>query len=141
MIAQAVQLDKLLLENGDVIRISVKDGLVLVSGEVVFPNAIAYDPKLDLQDYSKLAGDYSQSADTSPIIIAHRDAGSNEAIGRSWDFMGFNSGVEATVKPGDEILIQPKVATKSIEATWGYHPDRLSDRDRGENHSGPVTSV
>jgi len=37
MIARAVQRDELLLENGDVIRIPVQDGLVLVSGEVVFP--------------------------------------------------------------------------------------------------------
>lgn len=37
MIAPAVQRDELSLGGGGVIRIAVKDSLVLVSGEVIFP--------------------------------------------------------------------------------------------------------
>jgi len=118
MIAQAVQHDELLLENGDVIRIPKQDGLVLVSGEVVFPNAIAHDPKLDLQDYIKRAGGYSQSANTSRIIVAHRDGSYEEAGGGSWHFFGNDSQATA-IQQGDEILVLPKVKTKSIEVTRG----------------------
>jgi len=118
MIAQSAQRDELLLENGDVIRIPKQDGLVLVSGEVIFPNAIAHDPKLDLQDYIKRAGGYSQSANTSRVIIAHRDGGFEEVSGGEWSFFG-NSVQVAAIKQGDEILVLPKVKTKSIEVTRG----------------------
>jgi len=53
LIAQAPARNDLLLENGDIIRVPPKDGLVLVSGEVLFPNTIAFD--------------------ASRIVIAHRD--------------------------------------------------------------------
>src|SRR3546814_6981281 len=43
VISQSDEIGDLLLENGDIIRVPVKDGLVLVSGEVLFPNAIAFD--------------------------------------------------------------------------------------------------
>lgn len=46
----------MLLENGDVIRIPRKDALVLVSGEVLFPNAVAFDGSLSLKDYIDRAG-------------------------------------------------------------------------------------
>jgi len=118
MIAQAVQRDELLLENGDVIRVPKHDGLVLVNGEVVFPNAIAHDPKLDLSDYIKRAGGYSQSANTSRIIIAHRDGSFEEAGGGGWSFYGGDSEA-TTIEQGDEILVLPKIKTKSIEVTRG----------------------
>jgi len=115
---QAVQRDELLLESGDVIRVPKQDGLVLVSGEVAFPNTIAHDPKLDLQDYIKRAGGYSQSANTSRVIVAHRDGSFEEAGGGGWSFFG-NDSPTTTIKQGDEILVLPKVKTKSIEVARG----------------------
>ena len=117
IIAQTGERDELLLENGDIIRVPKLDGLVLVSGEVIFPNAIAYETSIALQDYIKRAGGYSQSADTSRIIVAHRDGSYEESGGGSgWFGIGGN---QVTVKPGDEILVLPKVQTKSIEVTRG----------------------
>lgn len=114
IIAQTDSRDDLLLENGDIVKIPKKDGLILVNGEVNFPNTIAYDPKLAVSDYINKSGGYSQSADTSKIIIAHRD-GSYEQIAKSAWFSGSakNEGVEQ----GDEILVLPKVQTKNIEVT------------------------
>jgi protein involved in polysaccharide export with SLBB domain len=117
MIAQAAQRDELLLENGDVIRVPKRDGLVLVSGEVVFPNAIAHDPKLDLDGYIRRAGGYSQSANTSRVIVAHRDGSFEEASGGGWSYFGARDQTE--IKEGDEILVLPKIKTKSIEVTRG----------------------
>ncbi|HNC82419.1 MAG TPA: polysaccharide biosynthesis/export family protein [Nitrospira sp.] len=115
MIAQASEKDSLLLENGDVIRVPVRDGLVLVSGEVLFPNAIAHDRALELKDYIRRAGGYSQSADTSRVIVSHRDGGFEEAeTGGFW-----NAGNDLKVRPGDEILVLPKIQTKNIEVTRG----------------------
>jgi protein involved in polysaccharide export with SLBB domain len=117
MIAQSAQREELLLENGDIVRIPRHDGLVLVSGEVIFPNAIAHDTRIDLEGYIKRAGGYSQSANTSRVIVAHRD-GSYEEAGSGWGFLERN-GANTAIKPGDEILVLPKVQTKSIEVTRG----------------------
>ncbi|SPA56377.1 polysaccharide biosynthesis/export family protein [Cupriavidus taiwanensis] len=101
LIAKSTTRNDLLLENGDIFRVPVKDGLVLVSGEVLFPNAVAYDKSLDLDDFIQQAGGFSQNADTSRIIIAHRDGSFSD--GKKDD----------AVKAGDEIMVLPKVDFKT----------------------------
>ena len=91
-----------LLENGDLVKIHAKDGLVLIGGEVLFPNAVAFEKKYDLDDYIKVAGGYTQNADTSRIIVAHRDG-------------SFEEGNHADIVAGDEVLVLPKVDVKSRE--------------------------
>lgn len=115
IIAQAGQRDELLLESGDIVRIPKHDGLVLISGEVVFPSAIAFESDLDLQGYVKRAGGYAQSADTSRIVIARRDGSFVEADGNGSWFGSDN----IAIRPGDEILVLPKIQSKSIEVTRG----------------------
>jgi protein involved in polysaccharide export with SLBB domain len=114
LIAQAANRDELLLENGDILRVPTRDGLVLVSGEVLFPNTIAFDKNLDLKDYIHRAGGFAQSAKTSRIIIAHRDGSFDEAAGR---MRGLFGGGQPKVRPGDEILVLPKVQVKSMQIT------------------------
>lgn len=107
VIAKAASRDELLLENGDILRISAEDGLVLVSGEVLFPTTVAFDPALGLDDYIHRTGGYTQSANTTRVIVAHRDG--------SFDDMTsgfFNFGGGAPIRPGDEILVVPKVDMK-----------------------------
>lgn len=110
MIANARQRDDLLLENGDVLRIPTRDGLVLVSGEVLFPNAIAYDEAFSVDEYVKGAGGYTQNADVARIVVAHRD-GSFEEIGESGLFG--HGGNEASIRPGDQIMVLPRIDVKS----------------------------
>ncbi len=50
LIAQNPNRNELLLENGDVLRVPTKDGLVLVNGEVLFPNSVAHEPGLSVAD-------------------------------------------------------------------------------------------
>lgn len=99
LIAQAGNRDELPLEAGDILRIPARDGLVLVSGEVLFPNAIAWDKRLDLDDYIERAGGYTQNADNSRVVIAHRDGSFEQGGG--------------TIRAGDEVLVLPKVDVKS----------------------------
>ncbi|WP_332675302.1 polysaccharide biosynthesis/export family protein [Aromatoleum sp.] len=101
LIAQATDRDTLLLENGDILKIPTRDGLVLVNGEVMFPNAIAFDQQLALDDYIGKAGGYTQSADNSRVVVAHRDG--------SFD----RGGEAASLRAGDEVLVLPKVEVKS----------------------------
>lgn len=111
LIAQAAGRDDLLLENGDIVRIPTKDGLVLVSGEVLFPNTIAFDTALNVDDYIRRAGGYTQSADTSRIVIAHRDGSFDEGTGER-GFFSFDRG-KPLVRAGDQILVLPKIDVKS----------------------------
>lgn len=101
LIAQASGRDDLPLENGDVIRIPSRDGLVLVNGEVLFPNAIAFDAGLRLEDYIRRAGGYTQNADNSRVVVAHRDGSFDEGASNP------------TLRAGDDVLVLPKVDVKS----------------------------
>lgn len=107
LIAQSAKRDELLLENGDILRVPAKDGLVLVSGEVLFPNTIAFDSSLDMDDYISGAGGYTQSADVTKVVIAHRDGSFEDTSGG-----GFFGGSSA-IRSGDEILVLPRVDTKT----------------------------
>ncbi len=80
-IAKASQLNSMLLENGDVIRIPRKDDLVLVSGEVLFPNAVAYESKLSLEEYINRAGGFTQMADNARVVVARRDGSFDQVNG------------------------------------------------------------
>jgi protein involved in polysaccharide export with SLBB domain len=101
----------LLLENGDLIRVPIRDGLVLVNGEVLFPNAVTHESKLNLQEYIKRAGGFTQNADAARILIAHKDGSFTEA---DQDGGFFKMRLKApTVKAGDEILVLPKLDVKS----------------------------
>ena len=100
-IASSASRDELVLENGDVLRIPARDGLVLVSGEVLFPNALAFDRTLKVADYIARAGGYTQNAANSKVVIAHRDG-------------SFEEGKPDTpLRAGDEVLVLPKVDVKS----------------------------
>jgi protein involved in polysaccharide export with SLBB domain len=106
LIAQANQRDELLLENGDTVRVPVKDGLVLVGGEVMFPNTVAFESELSAEDYILRAGGFTQNADASKVIIAHRDGSFIESTD------GFFTKAPR-IQAGDHILVLPKVDVKS----------------------------
>jgi protein involved in polysaccharide export with SLBB domain len=115
-IAQASGRDELLLESGDIINIPIRDGLVLVSGEVLFPNAVAFDNSLSLEDYIRRAGGYAQKADSSRIVIAHRDGSFDQLSGPNRGFFNIG-GHQDAIRQGDEILVMPKFAVKSRQIT------------------------
>ncbi|RMX02559.1 polysialic acid transporter [Corticibacter populi] len=96
----------LLLENGDVLRIPTRDGLVLVGGEVLFPNAVAYDSRIDLADYINRAGGYTQQADDARVVVARRDGTFEQVNMDRW-------GTKPVIKAGDQILVLPKVDEKN----------------------------
>lgn len=110
VIANRDQRQDLLLENGDILRVPTKDGLVLISGEVLFPNAVTYGEHLSLEDYVKRAGGYTQNADAARIIVARRDGSFAETSGNT-GFFSFGGNV--SIRAGDEILVLPKIDVKS----------------------------
>ena len=117
LISQSTNRDNLLLENGDILNVPTQDGLVFVSGEVLFPNAIAYDDDLSLNDYIQKAGGYTQNANSARLIIAHRDGSFSKPDGPGsitsfgWDEQ--SEGTSSDIRPGDQILVLPKIDVKS----------------------------
>jgi protein involved in polysaccharide export with SLBB domain len=99
------QSSDLLLEDGDVLNIPESKNMVLISGEVIFPNALIYNPDASIDDYVSLAGGYTQKADTSKILVMRAD-GSVAPTG-------------TLPRAGDEVMVLPKIDSKNIEVTRG----------------------
>lgn len=96
-------LDSTILEDGDIIVIPEKTSLVMVHGEVLLPNAVSWREGLDADDYIEQVGGYTQSADTSRIVVIRQ---SGEALTAS------DAG---DLQEGDEIMVLPKIDTKDME--------------------------
>lgn len=91
------------LEPEDTIVIPRKTDVVRVSGQVVVPQALVYQPNVTVADYIAMAGGYAVRADTGEVLLLKPSA---EAA---------RVGLDAQVAPGDEILVLPKVDTKWIQ--------------------------
>ena len=106
ILAQGTESGELLLEDGDLIRLPERSHLVLVSGEVIFPNALAYDSRAGAEDYVARSGGYTQGADRAKVLVVRQDGTVAEAR-------------NVALQPGDEIMVMPKIETKSVELTRG----------------------
>ncbi|WP_022674773.1 polysaccharide biosynthesis/export family protein [Novosphingobium sp. B-7] len=102
VIGQGPARDDLLLENGDLLRVPTRDGLVLVSGEVLFPNAVAWQAGLDATSYVERAGGFTQKSAARRIVVAHADGSFEEVAAQS-----------RAVRSGDDLLVLPRIDTKS----------------------------
>jgi hypothetical protein len=98
-----------LLEDGDLLRVPESSNLVLVSGEVMVPNALVFDKSAGLEDYIHRAGGYTQGADEARVLVFHQDGSVADA----------RKARSATLQPGDEVMVLPKIETKTIEVTRG----------------------
>ncbi|MCR6594825.1 polysaccharide biosynthesis/export family protein [Campylobacter insulaenigrae] len=93
------------LEDGDIINIPSKNNIVLVQGEVSIPGAFVYINKEKLRYYISLAGGYSDRADVSRVLIINANGKATKYNGRS----------SADVKPGDSVLVLPKVDSQNLQ--------------------------
>jgi protein involved in polysaccharide export with SLBB domain len=109
VIADASGAGETLLEDGDVIRIPETSNLVLVSGEVLMPNALVYSPGDEIDTYVQRAGGYTQGADKARVLVARQDGSVFEAL----------PSARTVLRPGDELMVLPKIETKNIEVTRG----------------------
>lgn len=96
-----------LLEDGDIVRIPEKTSLVMVHGEVLFANAVSWQNGMDADDYIKQVGGFTQSSNTSKVIVIRQNG---EAIQAGWS---------TRIGAGDEIMVLPKVQSKNIEVARG----------------------
>jgi protein involved in polysaccharide export with SLBB domain len=94
--------EKTLLEDGDIIRIPEFSSVVMVHGEVLFPNAISFREKAAADDYIALSGGYTQKANKSKVLVLHQNGVIEEDA-------------DARIGAGDEIMVLPRVDTKKLE--------------------------
>lgn len=102
-------LEETLLEDGDTIVIPEKNSLLLVHGEVMFPNAIVHTPGATPDYYIKQAGGYAQNADTSRILLFKTNGVVLNVKGNYKEIVA-----------GEELMVLPKVDVKSLEIAKGF---------------------
>lgn len=90
------------LQNGDVITIPERSDSLLISGEVLVPQSVVFEPGRSVSDYIAGAGGFSQHGDQDNILIV-RQNGEVRSAG------------EVRLKAGDEILVLPEVPTKNLQ--------------------------
>lgn len=96
-----------ILEQGDVLHIPEKTSVIMIHGEVMFPNAVAWKQGMTAEDYISQVGGYTQKSNKSKVIVIHQN-GESELVKDNYKLL-----------QGDEIMVLPKVTTKGIELTRG----------------------
>ena len=96
------------LQPGDVVVVPERSRVVLVSGEVMAPQALVYVPGDGFEDYVARVGGYTDRADESRLMIRRRNGEvvqSDLADGHSW----------VEIREGDELVVFPKVPVKNLQ--------------------------
>ena len=96
------------LQSEDVVVIPQRSRVVLVSGEVMAPQALVYVPGDDPEDYVSRVGGYTDRADESRLVIRRRNGEvvqSSLADGRG----------AVEIREGDELVVFPKVPVKNLQ--------------------------
>lgn len=96
------QIADIRLEEGDVIVIPARQQTVLVSGEVLSPQAVLWEPQMKTDDYVKRAGGYTERGRPGKWMI-HRANGELVARGKG------------DIRPGDELIILPHIDPKYLQ--------------------------
>jgi len=96
------ELSNIYLENGDIIVIPAKSDVVLISGEVMMPQAIVARKGMDVDDYITSAGGFSDRANKRQILVVKPNG---EVLHAK------NNNIAA----GDQLLVLPKYETKNLQ--------------------------
>lgn len=88
------------LEDGDEIVVPEQRGVVLISGEVMAPQALAYERGKSARFYLERAGGLTDRGESGRVIM-RRLNGQVEVVSAS-----------TTVRPGDEVIVPPRVDFK-----------------------------
>jgi len=99
--------DDVILENGDILNIPEKTSVIMVHGEVTFPNGVVWQPNMTAQSYIDQVGGFTQKSNKSKLVVIHQN-GESELVSKRYK-----------IKQGDEILVLPKAQTKVVELTRG----------------------
>jgi protein involved in polysaccharide export with SLBB domain len=102
VIAHNGRISDIRLQDGDVITIPERSHSLLVSGEVLVPQAMVYQDGQRAEDYIRRAGGFTERADKRRILVVRPNGEVVPARGNE-------------LRPGDEILVLPAVPTKNLQ--------------------------
>lgn len=102
VVSKAGRVEDILLQPEDIITIPEKTRVVLVSGEVLVPQAVVHSPEDSVFDYINKVGGFSDRAKTDEFLIIRRNA---EVL----------RGKDIEILPGDEIVVLPKIPVKNLQ--------------------------
>lgn len=102
VVSSGQDIKNVLLEQDDRIVIPQKDDLIMVSGEVVMPQAIVFDKSKRISDYIDGAGGFSERADKGNILV----------IKTNGEIIPHGKG---RLEPGDMIIVLPGYDTKVLQ--------------------------
>jgi protein involved in polysaccharide export with SLBB domain len=101
------------LEQGDEIVIPAQTDLIQVSGEVLMPQAVVYNPNATIRDYVAWAGGFSERANDERIAVV-RANGLTIFIDTKSSWLADDN--KHSLQAGDQILVLPKIDTKLLQA-------------------------
>lgn len=107
VVLDAKNFDDVILEQGDVLMIPERTSVIMVHGEVTFPNGVAWQKGMKAEDYIGEVGGFTQKSNRSKLVIIHQN-GESELVKAN-----------QVIRQGDEILVLPKMQTKGVELTRG----------------------
>lgn len=101
VVAHDDRISDIRLQDGDLITIPEVSDSILISGEVIVPQAVVFKPGMSAKDYIEGAGGFTQRADEDHILVVRQ----NGAV---------VSAKDVALRTGDEILVMPEVPTKNL---------------------------
>jgi protein involved in polysaccharide export with SLBB domain len=101
------------LEQGDEIVIPAQTDLIQVSGEVLMPQAVVYNPNASIRDYVAWAGGFSERANDERIAVVRANGLTIFIDTQSFWLADDN---KHSLQAGDQILVLPKIDTKLLQA-------------------------
>ncbi|MGE6780631.1 polysaccharide biosynthesis/export family protein [Vreelandella titanicae] len=90
------------LQDGDVVTIPEVSDSMLISGEVLVPQAAVYRPGMSVIDYIEGAGGFTDRADDDHILVVRQNGAVENAR-------------NVNLRPGDEILVMPAAPTHNLQ--------------------------
>ena len=93
------QFNDIRLRDGDTVVLPNRTDVVIVTGEIMNPGALAWADGTSVKGYVGRAGGFGPNANKGKVVIRHRD-GSAEVAGTG-----------ARPGPGDEVVVLPKVGS------------------------------
>jgi protein involved in polysaccharide export with SLBB domain len=113
IVAENGKVANIRLEQGDEIVIPAHTDLIQVSGEVLMPQAIVYNPNATIRDYVAWAGGFSERANDERIAVV-RANGLTVFLDAQNSWLTDEN--QQTLQAGDQILVLPKIDAKVLQA-------------------------
>ncbi|MFW6093613.1 MAG: polysaccharide biosynthesis/export family protein [Pseudomonadota bacterium] len=102
VVADGGRIADIRLQDGDVITIPEQSESLLVTGEVLIPQAMVHVPRQGARDYIARAGGFTERADRGRVLVVRQNG---EVVpARGVDLRG-----------GDEILVLPEAPVKNLQ--------------------------